>query len=240
VTTARPTLHRRNRLLTALSPAEFSLLAPHIKEVPLEPRELLHETHDEIEHVYFPNGGMVSLLAITEDGEAIETAAVGYEGVIGAVVGLGIRHAFTRAVVQVPGSASRIPSAQFQKLAGESHGLRDLIVRHNESLLVQAQQTAACGALHGVEARLARWLLQTQDRTGSETIPLIQEFLAQVLGVRRTTINLVVRTLHQAGIVRYRRGQIEIINRHRLRGESCSCYNVIRKQVDRLLAPAVD
>ena len=235
--TVRPAPHRRNRLLAALPPADFSLLSPHLKEVTLAPRELLHETQDEIAQVYFPHSGMVSLLTLTDDGEAIETAAIGAEGAIGATAGLGIRRAFSRAVVQVPGSASRIATAQFQKAVNDSDRMRDLIVHYNEALLMQAQQTAACSALHGVEARLARWLLQTQDRTGSDTIPLIQEFLAQVLGVRRTTINLVVRTLHEASLIRYRRGQIEILDRNGLKNEACSCYQVIRRQFDQILPP---
>jgi len=223
--------------LAALAPADLALLTPHFREVELTARELLHETQDEIEHVHFLHSGMVSLLTLTDDGEAIETAAVGAEGAVGAVAGLGMRRAFSRAVVQVPGIASRITASQFQKAVTDSNGLRDLIVRHQEALLMQAQQTAACSALHGVEARLARWLLQTQDRTGNSAIPLIQEFLAQVLGVRRTTINLVVRTLHQAGLIRYRRGQIEILDRAGLKNESCACYQLIRRQVDQILPP---
>ena len=233
--TTRPAPQRRNQLLAALPQADLSLLAPHLKEVDLAPREVLHEAQDDIAQVYFPHSGMVSLLAVTDDGEAIETAAVGAEGVIGAIAGLGIKRAFSRAVVQVPGNASRIAAAQFQKAVNDSAGLREALTRYNEALLMQAQQTAACSALHGVEARLARWLLQTQDRTGRDTIPLIQEFLAQVLGVRRTTINLVVRTLQQAELIRYRRGQIEILDRQGLKNESCGCYQVIRRQVDQIL-----
>ncbi len=237
VNTVRPAPNRRNQLLAALPAADLSLLAPHFKEVPLGARELLHETQDEIEQIYFPHSGMVSLLAVTDDGEAIETAAIGSDGVIGASAGLGIRRAFCRAVVQVPGSASRIATSQFQRALNESATIRQVICRYNEVLLVQAQQTAVCSALHGVEARLARWLLQTQDRTGSETIPLIQEFLAQVLGVRRTTINLVVRTLHEAGLIRYRRGLIEIIDRNGLKNESCNCYQTVRRQIDQIAPP---
>jgi CRP-like cAMP-binding protein len=208
--------------------------------VTLSARELLHETQDEIDQIYFPHSGMISLLAVTDDDEAIETAAIGSEGVVGASAVLGIRRAFGRAVVQVPGSASRIATAQLQRAFNDSAAIREAIGRYNEVLLVQAQQTAVCSALHGVEARLARWLLQTQDRTGTETIPLIQEFLAQVLGVRRTTINLVVRTLHEAGLIRYRRGQIEIVDRNGLKSESCCCYQIVRRQIDQIFPPGRD
>ena len=233
----RPAPHRRNQLLASLPPADLSVLAPHLKEVTLAARELLHETQDEIDQIFFPHTGMISLLAVTDDGEAIETAAIGSEGVVGASAILGTRRAFGRAVVQVPGSASRIATAQLQRACNDRAAIRDAIGRYTESLLVQAQQTAVCSALHSVEARLARWLLQTQDRTGSDTIPLIQEFLAQVLGVRRTTINLVIRTLHEAGLIRYRRGQIEIVDRNGLTNESCNCYHIVRRQIDQIVPP---
>ncbi len=236
----RTELHRRNRLLAALPAADFALVAPHLKELPLVARDLLHETQDEIEYVYFPNSGMVSLFAVTDDGEAIETAAIGAEGAIGAEAGLGMRCAYSRALVQVPGTAVRIAAPHLQRAAAESERIRDMIVRSIETLLMQAQQMAVCGALHGVEARLARWLLQTQDRTGSDTIPLIQEFLAQVLGVRRTTINLAIRTLHEGSLVRYRRGRIEIVDRNGLKAESCSCYQVVRRQMERIVPPGKD
>lgn len=229
---------RRNRLLAALKPADMALLQPHLEEVTLGARQTLHDVQDEIDQIYFPHSGMISLFALTADGESVETAAIGYEGVVGGIAALGIRRAFVRAVVQVRASASRIAAPHLRKAVGESAQLRDLIVRHHEALLVQAQQTAACCALHGVEARLARWLLQTQDRTGSDTIPLIQESLAQVLGVQRTTINLVIRTLQQAGLIRYRRGQIEALDRAGLKAESCACYGIVRRHLDEILQPA--
>jgi CRP-like cAMP-binding protein len=178
---------------------------------------------------------MISILAVTDDGEAIETAVVGSEGALGALAGLGVRRAFGRALVQIPGNAARISVSQLQKAARESDRIRDMILRSNEALMIQAQQTAVCGALHRVEARLARWLLQAQDCTGSSTIELIQEFLAQVLGVRRTTINLAVRTLQEAGLIRYRRGEVEIRDRSGLMNQSCSCYRIVRRQLDRII-----
>jgi CRP-like cAMP-binding protein len=228
---------RRNLVLAELPTADLAILAPHLKDVPLNARDVLHEAQDDIEYVYFPHSGMVSLLAITDDGETIETAAVGQESAVGAFAGLGIRRAFVRAVVQVPGSAARIAASTLQKAAQDNPRIRDMIARTQEGLLVQAQQSAVCGALHGVEARLARWLLQTQDRARSNTIPLIQEFLAQVLGVRRTTVNLVVRILNRAGLVRYRRGQIEIINREGLEAACCPCYRIIQRQLEQLTPP---
>jgi CRP-like cAMP-binding protein len=141
---------------------------------------------------------MISLLAVMSDGQGIETATVGSEGVVGAMSGFGIRRGFTRAVVQAPLVASRISCTQFQAAIQKSEA--NLIVNYNELLLAQIQQTAACNALHATESRLARWLLQTRDRIDSDVLPLTQEFLSQMLGVRRTTVTLVARQLEQAGV----------------------------------------
>ena len=219
-----------------LPPADLALLAPHLKEVTLERRELLHEARDEIAHVTFPHTGMVSLFAVTDEGQAIETAAVGHDGAVGASAGLGIMRASCRAVVQVHGSAARISAAALQKAAGDSPRIRDMLVRHNEALLAQTQQAVACNALHDVEARLARWLLQAQDHTGSDTVALIQEVLAQALGVRRTTINLVLGAMDRAGLIRHRRGQIQIVDRNGMRSRSCGCYQASRRQLDQVVA----
>jgi CRP-like cAMP-binding protein len=230
VATARPDADRRNYLLAALLPADFALLKPNLKDVTVEHGSVLQEQDHPIEQVYFPHSGMISLLAVMQQGEAIETATVGREGAVGAIVGLGPRAAFTRAVMQVPGSAARIASTRFQAAANRSEAIRNLIIRYNEVLLAQAQQTAACNAVHDVEARLCRWLLQTRDRIDTDTIPLTQEFLAQMLGVRRTTVTLIARTLQTAGLVRYNRGRIEILDRAGLEESSCECYEIIRRQ----------
>ena len=225
----------RNRLLDSLPPADRAVIDPHLKDVTLRARELLHEAQDDIQQIYFPHSGMISIFAVVDDGEAIETAAVGGEGAVGAVAALGLRRASGRAVVQIAGSAARISASQLHRGSQNSDRIRDMILRSHEALLAQAQQTAACGTLHDVEARLARWLLQAQDRADERTIQLIQESLAQVLGVRRTTINLVVRTMQDAGLVRYRRNQIEILDRKGLMNRSCSCYQTIRRQLELIL-----
>jgi CRP-like cAMP-binding protein len=235
VTSVRPVAIHSNRLLASLAQRDRALLDPHLKEVTLRVRDVLYESQDDIQQAYFPHHAMISILTVTDDGESIETAAIGPEGAVGALAGLGMRRVFGRAVVQIAGSASRISATQLQLAARESDRIRDMILRSNEALTIQAQQTAACGALHDVEARLARWLLQAQDRSGSGAFQLIQEFLAQVLGVRRTTINLAVRALQGAGLIRYRRGQIEILDRSGLMNQSCSCYRIVRRQLDQTL-----
>ncbi len=224
-----------NRLLAMLPPAEFALLAPDLRDMPLERGTVLHDAGDIIEHVYFPNSGMVSLVAVMRTGETVETATVGREGAIGVTAGMGYRFAFGRAVVQLPGMASRIPFARFHAAAARSRCIRDLVVRYNEVLIAQIQQSVACNALHDVEARLCRWLLQTHDRMESDTMPLTQEFLAQMLGVRRTTVTIVARILQTAGMIRYRRGLIQIVNRGALEEGACECYATIRQQIDQAL-----
>jgi CRP-like cAMP-binding protein len=209
-----------------------------LKEVELGQGALLHEQGELIERVYFPNSGMISLLAVMEHGNAVETATIGREGAVGATAGLGPRHAFTRAVVQMPGSASQISTSKFQAVVTASSPIRDIIVRHNEVLLAQVQQSAACNALHEAESRFCRWLLQSRDRSDNDVVPITQEFLAQMLGVRRTTVTLVAQSLQDAGLLRYRRGRIEILDRSTLEGRACECYRVVRRTIEQHLPPA--
>jgi CRP-like cAMP-binding protein len=225
---------RRNRLLAALPLADLALLTPYLKEVSLEQGTVLQEQGERIEEVYFTHEGMISLLAVMRQGDAIETATVGREGAVGSLAGLGPRRSYTRAVVQVAGRASRIAAGRFCKAAGESQAIRDSIVRYGEMLLIQVQQTAACNALHDVEERLSRWLLQARDRVDGNTIRLTHEFLSQMLGVRRPTVTVVARMLQDAGLIRYHRGHIEIVDRRGLEARACECYAVIRQQIDKI------
>jgi CRP-like cAMP-binding protein len=171
---------------------------------------------------------MVSLLAVMADGRAVETATVGKEGVVGGMAGLGLHKALTRAVVQLPLVASRISAAAFRKVVQFNDPMRNLVVRANDALLGQVQITAACNALHPIEARLARWILQSSDRTLADEIPLTQELLSQMLGVTRSSVSEVASKLQAAGLFSYVRGNIEITNRPGLEQASCECYRVIR------------
>src|ERR1700704_1639831 len=226
---------RRNRLLAALTAADHSLLAPHLKELSLELGLLLQEAGEPVEHIYFPPQGMISLLAVMSDGQGIENTTVGSEGVVGAMSGFGIHRGVTRAVVQAPLVASRISSVRFHAAVQKSEGIRNLIASYNEVLLAQVQQTAACNALHATESRLARWLLQTRDRIDSDVLPLTQEFLSQMLGVRRTTVALVARQLEQAGVIQNRRGRIVVVDRKGLEDVACECYAIVRDQMSAAL-----
>jgi CRP-like cAMP-binding protein len=226
-----------NRFLSALPPHDFSLLAPRLRTVALERGTMLHDVGEEIEHVYFPHTGMVSLVAVMQSGATVETATIGRGGVIGASAALGARSTFGRAIVQLPGSAAWLAASQFHAAANESQASRDLVVRYNDLLLAQVQQSVACNALHALENRLSRWLLQTHDCVDGDAIPLTQEFLAQMLGVRRTTVTIAARLLQSAGLVRYRRGLIHIIDRPGLEEIACECYAVVRHNLDKVFPP---
>ena len=214
-----------NVLLSALPRSEFdALLRPHFTTVAMTQGHLVLEAGDEFDQVWFPHNGMISLLVVLSDGKSIETATVGREGVVGAMSGLGLYKSLVRAVIQLPMVASRIPSAAFRKAAAQSEAIRDLCVRYNEILLSQARITAACNAVHPVEARFCRWLLQSADRADGDVVALTQEFLAEMLGVRRTSVTEVASKLQAAGVISYSRGIIKIIDRAGLEASSCECY----------------
>jgi CRP-like cAMP-binding protein len=217
-----------NRLLASLSHIDFAKIRSSLKLVELDQGVVLHHPGDEVEQVYFPHTGMVSLLAVMKDGRAIETATVGHEGVVGGMAGLGLHNAFTRATVQLPLIASQIAAAQFRKAVQSSEAFRNLVVRSDDALLAQVQVTAACNALHPIEARLARWILQSSDRMIGNGIPLTQELLSQMLGVTRSSVSEVAGKLQSTGFIRYSRGNIEILDRKALMGAACECYETIR------------
>jgi CRP-like cAMP-binding protein len=223
-----------NHLLALLPRADLDRFAPALTVVSLEQGVVLNEPGDEPERIYFPHVGMISLLAVISDGKAVETATVGREGVVGAMAGLGLHVPLTRAVVQVQLVVSRIAAAPFRRAVQASPALRDIIVRYNDVLLGQVQVTAACNALHPIHKRLARWILQTRDRIDTDTVPLTQELLSEMLGVRRSSVSEIARKLQTAGLIRYSRGSIEITNRKGLEAAACECYELIRAQGARL------
>jgi CRP-like cAMP-binding protein len=219
-----------NKLLAALPRRHFDLLVPNLTTVSMQQGEVLAEPGDELDHIYFPESGMLSLLAVLRDGKAIETATVGREGVVGAMAGLGLYKSLVRVVVQLSTTVSKIPAPQFRKVAAQSDAIRNMCIQYNEVLLSQARVTAACNALHVVEARFCRWLLQTADRAESNTVALTQEFLAEMLGVRRTSVTEVASKIQSAGAINYSRGQITILKRSALEKMSCECYQTLLDQ----------
>jgi CRP-like cAMP-binding protein len=219
-----------NKLLAALPRDHFDRLAPYLTSVSLPQGLVLYEAGDEVDQVYFPHYGMLSLLAVLRDGKAIETATVGREGVVGAMAGLGLYKSLVRVVVQMPLAVSKIAATHFRTVAAGSDIIRNLCIRYNEVLLSQARVTAACNALHPIEARFCRWLLQSADRSASDIVPLTQEFLAEMLGVRRTSVTEVASKVQNAGVITYSRGVIKILDRPALARMSCECYETLLDQ----------
>lgn len=230
----RPVAVSQNDLLRALPPADFDLLAPHLTIVSLEQGQILSDAGEFVEYVYFPHTAVVSFLAVMEHGQTVETATVGRNGLVGGVTGLGRWRAFARALVQVPGTASRIHGDHFRSVFRRSEALTKLVSRSVQSTVVQIQQTAACNALHTVEQRLCRWLLLTQDFADTNVLPLTQGFLSQMLGVRRTTVTQAVGKLESAGMIRSQRGSIAITDRKALEQAACECYHDLRVREDQL------
>jgi len=219
-----------NKLLAALPRSDFDMLAPHLTTSSLPQGQIVYDAGAEVDHVYFPHGGMFSLLAVMRDGKAIETATVGREGVVGAMAGLGLYQSMVRTIVQLPLHASKIPAAPFRRAVGASNALRDVCVRYNEVMLTQARVTAACNALHQVDERFARWLLQSADRAAGDPLTLTQELLAEMLGVRRTSVTEVARRMQEKGVITYARGVVKISDRTALERLSCECYATLVEQ----------
>jgi CRP-like cAMP-binding protein len=229
---------RANRLLASLNPIEQNLLSTQLKHVDFATGTVLETRGEPTDQVCFPlTGAMVSVLQTMRDGESVEVAAIGSEGMVGSLTALGTGQAQAQAVVQLPGTFSRLAMATFRIIIQERPSLREKMVRYNESLVAQMHQLIACNALHDVESRLCRWLLQTQDRIGSDVLPFTQEFVGHMLGVRRTTITLVAGLLQGADIIRCGRGRIEILDREALENAACECYVANRGRMDRCLAP---
>ena len=227
----------KNLLLSALSREEYAPLRPHLAEVRLKQKTILQQAGTPITHVYFPLSGMISMLAVLKTGEAIEIAAIGREGAVGARLGKRPEIAFAQAIVQLPGMALKIEIEKFQNAARNSPAIIDLAACATEILAVNLQQSAACNALHPLEARLARWLLHSRDRYDSDELPLAHSFLSEMLGVRRTTVSLAAHTLQAAGVIHYRRGKISIANRKGLQAVSCDCYRTVKQNIAAIVVP---
>lgn len=223
-----------NRLLTSLPAADFAALRPHLKPIELPQDTVLFEVGDTIDQVYFPHSGVVSLVVALASGDMIECAMIGRESAVGASAALGGLISLSKAIMQVGGSGSVLPADRLRRLSDTSPACRTALLRDEQLILIQAQQSAACNAAHTVEARLSRWLLRCRDVQGSEDLPLTQEFLAQMLGVRRTSVSVVANTLQEAGLIRYRRGHIRILDLDGLRKTACECYETVKSLSERL------
>ena len=228
----------RNRLLAGLSDEALWSLRPHLKTVHLPRGRVLCEADEPLRRVYFPEAGAVSLVSVFEDGTTAEMATVGREGVVGIGVLLGGQHAFGRHVVPVPGSALAVEASRFQSALRENRALRAACETYAQAFLVHLLQNVACNAIHRVEQRCARWLLMCDDQAEGDTFELTQEYLAEMLGVRRSTVTVVAGTLQREGLIHYRRGAITVLDRRGLETTACECYQVVRDAYERSLLPA--
>ena len=226
-----------NRLLDALPLGDRRRISPLLEREHVQMKQLLYEPGGRVEAMYFPVNSVASILTTLSDGAGVEIATVGNEGMLGSPVVLGSDAMPAREFcqIQVPGAILRMDKQAFAEVLSQNDTFRGVIQLYVQALFTQIAQQVACNALHSVEERCSRWLLLTHDRVHSDSFPLTQEFLAQMLGVRRASVTLAAGALQSAGLIRYRRGQMEIVDRQGLENVSCECYRVLRDEFDRLL-----
>ena len=224
-----------NRFLAALTPIDIETVEPWLSPVTFSLGEQVQRLDDNVDTVYFPVKAILSVVTMMVDGRGVESLSIGRESGFGLANCMGARSGFSQVVAQVPGEAWSIPSARLRAAADQSPMLRSLIVRHAQAHAAMSEQSAACNALHQVNARLSRWLLLSQDRAGSASLPLTQEFLGLMLGVRRTTVTLAAQALSGAGLIRYSRGRLQILDRAGLEHASCECYGAVNRRYSELL-----
>ena len=224
----------RNYLLKALSAVDRQAILPHLAEISLERTQVLFEPGDVVEQVFFPSNAVLSIVTVMNDGHAVESSTVGHESATPLLWGLSDVPSKSRVFAQIGGAAMCMPAAVLREKAAESPALTAMLYRHAASLAFQAEQGVACNILHEAPARLARWLLMTQDRTGNRSLPLTQEYMSVMTGVQRTTISAVANQLRSAGLIRFSRGNVEVQNRPALEAFACECYKAIRSEFDGL------
>jgi len=225
----------KNLLLDLISRADLELLKPHLGPAYLKQHQVLFEADEEIRRVYFPVGAIISLIVTLSTGEMIEVAMVGIDGVVGASAALDGKVSLSRGVVQLSGDTVVCDLDALKSAALQSPGLLALLIRHEQTVYAQAQQSAACFATHHVQARLCRWLLRARDLSGGDMLSFTQEYLAEVLGVRRTSVTVVAHTLQTAGFIKYSRGKIQILDAEALAEGACECYATVKRHYERLL-----
>jgi CRP-like cAMP-binding protein len=225
----------RNRILAALPPDELDRIQPALELVDMPLRKVVIDPNRPIEHVYFVEEGVVSMLGVMEDGTAVETATIGNEGMVGLPVFLGTDRTAAQAFTQVSGSAYRMEADAFREALERGGALPGLLARYTQAIITLIAQNSACNRVHTAEQRCARWLLLTADRAGRETVDLTHLFLSQMLGVRRATVTEIAGALQDRGLIDYSRGRITIVDRPGLEATSCECYRVILSEFDRLL-----
>ena len=226
-----------NKILAALPSKEYNRLLPHLTSVSLSSGETLYETKGRIKHVYFVNGAVVSLVTHMGEGPSVEVGLVGNEGMVGLSIVMGDDVSQNHAIVQIPDGAMRMETGKLREELKRGGQLQSLLLRYSLVLLKQVSQTAACNRNHNLGERLARWLLLCHDRVGGDEMRLTQEFLAQMLGTRRSRVSEAAIILQAAGLIRYSRGIITILDRKGLEDFVCECYQVVKTEFDRLVHP---
>src|SRR3954447_19268600 len=231
-----------NHFLSSLSASDAALIQPHLKPLDLPRGTILYETEHIIERVYFPHRGIISLVVGLSTGQYVEAGMLGRNGVVGAGAASDGPIALNTAIAQAATSGVTIDAPVLKGLARQSEPLRTGLISHEHALAAHTQQVAACNALHELEERLSRWLLQSRDLLGSDTLPLTQEFLSQMLGVQRSSVTLVARKLQEAGLITYRRGRSHVLDVEGLQDSCCECYAAINRHFHQLVgwSPGLD
>jgi CRP-like cAMP-binding protein len=222
-----------NRLLAALAPATYAQLLPALEPTPLVLKQVLYEPEEPVQHVYFLRSGMVSIVRLMADGASIGVTSVGTEGFVGLPLFLSKSVPQTRAICQLAGTAVRLAAPNFTAAVQQHPALMSVLLRYTQARFDQVTLTSACNRHHGAEARLATWLLITHDRAMTNRFPLTHELLGQMLDLRRATVSQAASALQQAGLIRYARGQVTILDRPGLEASACECYGQIRETYER-------
>jgi CRP-like cAMP-binding protein len=229
-------IHRSpNHLLAALPIEDFDLLHPFLSTIEMVQESVLVAAGDRLTHVYFPHSGVISLVVSLADGQMVEVAMIGRDSLFGGSAALDGQISLTDAIVLLPGTASILDLGRLRSASEQSPAFRTLLVRHELALFAQAQQTAACNAAHGVETRLARSLLRMHDLSEASLLPVTQEALAQMIGVKRNSASIAAHALQEAGAIKYSRGKIQITDLDSLKSLTCECYEAVAVQYNRLL-----
>ena len=226
-----------NQLLGAMEEASRARIMPHLQQVNLKLGALVCEAGGLLKHAYFPQGAVLSLLTVLENGSAIETANIGREGAFGLFAAMYSRVSFNRCIVQLESPMVRCPIQVLQAEFRTSEHVRNLFVSYSETLLSQVQQTVACNAMHSTEERMCRWLLMMHDRAAGAPLTYTHEFLGNILGANRKSVTLAAQAMQTAGLISYRRGTMQVLDRKGLEKASCECYAIVRERFDAFLTP---
>jgi len=239
LTTSRRSPDCRNAILAMLPEEEYQSLSPHLELVPTPFEMVVYERDKPIEYAYFPCSGEHSILAFMENGAAVEVGTVGYEGFSTIDLLLGSDIATETTICQIPGESLRMPAEVFKKAVNSDTALRRIALRYLQAYLSQVSQSVACNRLHTLDQRFARWVLMSHDRIEGDEFKLTQEYLADMLGVHRPSVSVVAKNFQQAGLIRYARGSMTILDRNGLENASCECYRTVKKQFERMIGKSM-